>query len=289
MERPRCARPARVVFPVLFPIPCFPFPVPHFLFPVMKVSAIVITKNAEPTLRRCLESVRWADEIVVFDSGSTDSTPGICGEFGALFTMTPDWPGHGPQKNRALERAHGEWIVALDSDEWLTPELRADIQRAMAAPGTHVAFAIPRRSSFCGRYMLHSGWWPDYVVRLFRRDHARFSEDHTHDRLIVDGTTGRLASPIMHEAITNLDQMLVKMNLYSTSSAANFHREGRRASLATALVHGSWAFFRTYIVRLGFLDGREGFMLAVANAEGSYYRYLKLMLLGKKAPQQRGE
>lgn len=248
----------------------------------MRVSAIVITKNAEPTLHRCLESVRWADEIVVFDSGSTDRTPEICREFGASFTVTEDWPGCGPQRNRALERTQGEWIVALDSDEWLSPELQAEIGRVVEVPGAQVAFATPRRSSFCGRYMRHSGWWPDYVVRIFRRGSARFSEDSLHDRLIATGATGRLKSPIMHEAITNLDQMLAKMNLYSTGSATMFHREGRRASLATALVHGSWAFFRTYIVRLGFLDGREGFMLAVANAEGSYYRYLKLMLLSRK-------
>ena len=255
----------------------------------MKFSAIVITKNAEPTLRRCLESVRWADEIVVFDSGSTDRTADICREFGASFTMTDDWPGCGPQRNRALDRTQGEWIVALDSDEWLSPELQADLVGAVAAPGPHAAFATPRRSSFCGRYMRHSGWWPDYVVRIFRRGHARFSEDHLHDRLIATGPIRRLDAPIMHEAITSLDQMLAKMNLYSTASAASFHREGRRASLATALVHGCWAFFRTYILRLGFLDGREGFMLAVANAEGSYYRYLKLALLGEKAPRQHGE
>jgi len=130
--------------------------------------------------------------------------------------------------------------------------------------------------------MRHSGWWPDYIVRIFRRGHARFSEDHLHDRLIATGAIRRLDAPIMHEAITSLDQMLAKMNLYSTASATSFHREGQRASLATALVHGGWAFFRTYILRLGFLDGREGFMLAVANAEGSYYRYLKLMLLARK-------
>jgi glycosyltransferase involved in cell wall biosynthesis len=248
----------------------------------MKVSAIVITKNAEPTLRRCLESVRWTDEIIVFDSGSTDRTPEICREFGASFTVTDDWPGCGPQRNRALDVARGEWIVALDSDEWLSPELQAELTRVTQATGAVTAFAAPRRSSFCGRYMRHSGWWPDYVTRIFRRGSARFSEDHLHDRLIASGPTGRFAAPIMHEAIISLDQMLAKMNMYSTLSATHFHRGGRRASLATALVHGSWAFCRTYVLRLGFLDGREGFMLAVANAEGSYYRYLKLMLLARK-------
>lgn len=247
----------------------------------VRVSAIVITKNSEATIRRCVESLKWADEVVIVDSGSTDRTLDICHELGAKVHQTSDWPGHGPQKNRALDRAAGEWIVSLDSDEWMTPELLAEVQRAIAAPAGKAAFAIPRRSSFCGRFMRHSGWWPDYVVRLFRRDAARFSEDHAHDRLIVNGPVGKLKSPIMHEAITDLDQMLIKMNVYSTTSARMFHRNGRRASLFTALVHGGWAFFRTYVLRLGFLDGREGFMLAVANAEGSYYRYVKLMLLSK--------
>jgi glycosyltransferase involved in cell wall biosynthesis len=249
----------------------------------MKVSAIVITKNAGPTIRRCLESLAWADEIVVVDSGSTDATEAICAELGARFYCTPDFPGHGPQKNRALDKAGGEWIVSLDSDEWMPAELRAEVEQTLAAPGPHAAYAIPRRSSFCGRFMKHSGWWPDYVVRLFRREASRFSEDHTHDRLIIRGTTGKLRRPIMHEAITDLDQMIGKMNLYSSSSARMFHKNGRRASIWTALLHGGWAFFRTYILRLGFLDGREGFMLAVANGEGSYYRYLKLMLLGEQA------
>lgn len=248
----------------------------------MRLSVIVITGNAAPTIRRCLESVRWADEIVVVDSGSTDRTLDICRDLGARVHQTSDWPGHGPQKNRALDRASGDWIVALDSDEWLTPELRAEVERAIVEQRGHAAFAIPRRSSFCGRIMRHSGWWPDHVVRLFRRDAARFSEDHTHDRLIVNGTTGRLRQPIMHEAITDLEQMIAKMNMYSTSAAHMKLREGRGASLFTALLHGGWAFFRTYVLRLGFLDGREGFMLAVANAEGSYYRYVKLMLLADK-------
>ena len=248
----------------------------------MKLSAIIITKNVEQTIRRCLESVAWAGEIVVVDSGSTDRTLDICRELGVKIHETPDWPGYGPQKNRALDLACGDWVLALDSDEWAAPELRAEIERALAAPGNQAAFAIPRRSSFCGRLMRHSGWWPDYVVRLFRRDAARFSADNTHERLIVNGPTGKLKQPLMHEAITSLEQMLDKMNAYSTNTALMHHQRGRRASLFTALLHGGWAFMRTYVLRLGFLDGREGFMLAVANAEGSYYRYLKLMLLGEE-------
>ena len=253
----------------------------------MSLSVIVICRNNEATLRRCLASVAWADEIVVLDSGSTDRTREIAREFTANVHQTPDFPGHGPQKNRALDRATRDWIFSLDSDEWVTPELRSELQAAMAAPGDKVAFFMPRRSSFCGRFMRHSGWWPDYITRLWRRGAARFSEDHTHDRVIVDGKMGRLRQPVLHEAVTDLDQMLVKINMYSSSSAAIFHHNGRRATLFTALLHGGWAFFRTYFLRLGFLDGREGFMLAVINAENSYYRYAKLMLLGK--PRKLGD
>lgn len=243
----------------------------------MRTSAIIITKNAGTMIRRCVESVAWADETIVVDSGSTDDTAEICRAMGVKFSVSADFPGFGPQKNRALDLATGDWVVSVDADEWITPELRDEMLAAMAKP-TAAAYAVPRRSSFCGRYMKHSGWWPDHVIRLFRRDAARFSDDQAHERLLVEGLTRKLKQPLMHEAISTMDQMLGKMNLYSTASARMLHERGRKASLATAVFHGSWAFFRTYILRLGFLDGREGFILAVANAEGSYYRYVKLLL-----------
>jgi glycosyltransferase involved in cell wall biosynthesis len=243
------------------------------------VSAIVIACNNERVIGRCIESLQWAGEIIVVDSGSTDRTPEICRELGAQVYTTADWPGHGPQKNRALERATRDWVISVDSDEWITPALRAEIIDAVAAPNTADGYAIPRRSSFCGRLMRHSGWWPDHVVRLVRRGRGRFTDDHTHERLVIDGRIGRLREPIMHEAIVDLDQMLTKMNAYSSSSAYMRLDGGTRAGVATAVLHGVWTFFRTFVLRAGFLDGREGFMLAVANAEGSYYRYVKLMLL----------
>jgi glycosyltransferase involved in cell wall biosynthesis len=247
----------------------------------MSLSVIIIARDAEATLRRCLESVAWADEIVVVENGSADRTADIARELGAKVHRTTDWPGFGPQKNRALERANGEWVLSLDADEWVTPGLRDEIRSAIAGRGDTVAFRIPRRSSFCGRFMRHSGWWPDYVVRVFKRGAARFSADAVHERVIVEGRIGSLRECLMHEAITDLEQMLGKMNRYSSVRAAEFHKQGRRGSLMSAILHGGWAFVRTYFLQLGFLDGREGFVLAVANAEGAYYRYLKLALLNK--------
>ena len=243
------------------------------------VSAIVIACNNERIIARCIESLGWADEIVVIDSGSTDRTPEICRSLGARVHVTDDWPGHGPQKNRALERATGDWVLSVDSDEWITPALRDEILSTTGRTDACEGYAMPRRSSFCGREMRHSGWWPDYVVRLFRRGRGRFTDDHTHERLVVDGKVERLHEPIMHEAIVDLDQMLGKMNAYSTSSARMRLDRDVRAGVLVAIGHGAWTFFRTYVLRAGFLDGREGFMLAVANAGGSYYRYLKLMLM----------
>ena len=248
----------------------------------MPLSVLVITKNAEASIGTCLTSVDWADEIVVIDSGSTDGTVDICRRHKALVHVAADWPGFGPQKNRALALATGEWVLSLDADERVTPELRREIEAAIADPGGRAAFAFPRRSSYCGRPMRHSGWWPDYVTRLFRRGTGRFSDETVHERLIVDGPVGRLQRPLVHEAFGDLEEVLETVDRYSTAGAAAMYERGKRATLAAAILHGLWSFFHTYIVRAGFLDGREGFMLAVSNAEGTYYRYLKLMLLIKR-------
>lgn len=248
----------------------------------MNLSVVIITKNEEASIRRCLESVKWADEVIVLDSGSTDRTVELSQELGARVSVTADWPGFGPQKNRALGSATSDWVLSLDADEWVTAELRDEIQNVISRADGNVAFRVPRLSSFCGRFMRYSGWWPDYITRLFRRGAARFSDDVVHERVIVEGKTGTLREPIMHETFVDLDELLQKMNNYSSLAAQEMRHGGRKAGLAGAVLRGLWAFIRTYFFRGGFLDGREGFMLAVATAEGTYYRYAKLMLLDKK-------
>ena len=245
------------------------------------LSIIIITKNEALNIRECIEAVKWADEIIVVDSGSTDDTVAICRE------LTPhvyihDWPGFGIQKNRALDYASKDWVLSLDADERVTPELRAEIEATMRE-GKALGYEVPRLSSFCGRFMRHSGWYPDYVLRLFRRGRARFSDNLVHERLIMDSKTERLTGLLLHYAFENLEEVLHKTNQYSTAGAQMQFQRGRQSSLSGAVLRGLWSFVRSYVLRAGFLDGREGFMLAVSNAEGTYYRYVKLMLLNKKS------
>lgn len=242
------------------------------------LSVTIITKNEEGAIKACLDSVAWADEIIVLDSGSTDDTVRICREGGARVYET-DWPGFGPQKNRALQKASGSWILSLDADERISPSLKEEILEAIANPMAPEAYEMPRLSNYCGRPMRHSGWWPDYITRLVRKDRGRFSDDLVHERLIVDGKTERLSNPLLHDAFESLEDVIDTMNRYSTVGAEMMRRRGKNASLFTAVSHGLWSFLHTYFVRGGFMDGREGFMLAVSNAEGTYYRYVKRLLL----------
>jgi glycosyltransferase involved in cell wall biosynthesis len=253
----------------------------------MKLSVVVITKNEEALIGRCLESVSWADERIVVDSGSTDRTLEICRSLGAQVHVTPDWPGPGPQRNRAIDLSSGEWILALDADEWVPTALRDEIAALLRSTPDAVAYRIPRLSSYCGRYLRHGGWWPDCVSRLFRRGAARYGGGIVHDHLIVEGRLGTLREHLLHEAFTDLDEVLSKLNSYSSWGAQSLRDKGRSGGIATAVAHGVWTFVRTYLLHAGFLDGREGFLLAVSNAEGAYYKYVKLMLLARtdKAPR----
>jgi glycosyltransferase involved in cell wall biosynthesis len=249
------------------------------------LSAILITRNEEANLEDCLASLDGlATQIVVVDTQSTDRTLVIAQRYGALISSPPDWPGFGPQKNRALDLASEDWVLSLDADERLTPELRAEIKGVLDKPQTD-CYAIPRLSWYCGRFMRHSGWTPDYVDRLFKRGSARFSTDLVHERLIPKGPVLRLKNQMLHYSFMNLAQVQEKMERYSTASAQQAFLRGKTASPLKAILHGAWSFFRTYILRAGFLDGPQGFSLALANAKGSYLRYIKLWRLIKKSKE----
>jgi glycosyltransferase involved in cell wall biosynthesis len=248
------------------------------------LSVILITRNEEANLADCLASLEGiAQQIVVVDTNSTDLTLQIAKNHGAVIAQPVDWPGFGPQKNRALELATGEWVLSLDADERLTPALRSEILTAIHHSAQVDCFAIPRLSWYCGRFIRHSGWNPDYVDRLFKRGTARFSDDLVHERLIPNGQAAKLENPMLHFSFMNFSQVLQKIDRYSTASAEQAFSKGKKSGPLKAVLHGIWAFTRTYFIRLGFLDGLQGFALAVSNGQGTYYRYMKLWQLHQEA------
>lgn len=249
----------------------------------MRLSVIVITRNEKANISDCLESLGFADEVVVLDNSSTDGTADIARSLGARVSVLDDWLGFGPQKNRALELATGDWVLSIDADERLSPELQAEVKSVLLNPQFDV-YSFSRLSSYCGQNMRHSGWYPDRVVRLFKRGAARFSDDLVHEKIITSNAIGRLHAHLLHESFTSFEAVLDKANRYSTAGAQILFKRGKKASPGKALGHGLWAFFRTYVLRLGFLDGRMGLLLAISNAEGTYYRYLKLWLMSRENP-----
>jgi len=245
------------------------------------LSVILITRNEAAHVVGCLASVAFADEWIVVDSGSTDATCELARRLGATVVSADDWPGFGAQKNRALALARGRWVLSIDADERVTPELAASIRSVIEADGQPAAYEISRLSSFCGQWMRHGDWYPDRVLRLFRREAGRFSDDLVHERLIVDGVVGRLGGELRHLTMPSLDNALDKMNRYTSGRAVDRLRAGKRGSLSSAIGHAFWAFLRTYLFKRGFLDGQLGFVLAIYVAEGTYYRYLKMSPLGQ--------
>jgi glycosyltransferase involved in cell wall biosynthesis len=251
------------------------------------LSVIVITRNEAHNLHDCLQSVQGlANEVVVVDSNSTDATRDIALQHGAVVTQPADWPGFGPQKQRALDLATCDWVLSLDADERVTPELSQEIRTILQTDvADNAAYQMPRLSWYCGKFIHHSGWQPDHVLRLFPRTQAKFSSDLVHERVISDLPLKTLRNHLLHYSYLNFSQVLSKTDVYSTASAQQAFAKGKRATVASAVGHGAWAFFRTYVIRAGFLDGAHGLALAISNAEASYYKYLKLWWMGQEAAQ----
>lgn len=243
-----------------------------------RLSAIVITLNEAHNIAGCLDALAFCDERIVVDAGSSDDTVQIAQGRGVRVVSHP-FEGFGAQKGFALSLATGDWVLSIDADEWVSSELAKEIQHAIDA-GAADCYELPRRSTFCGRVMNRSGWSPDYVLRLFRRHKASFTADLVHERVICSGTMARLNVPLMHDPVRRLEDALSRMDRYSTAGAEQLVAAGKRITFASGILHGLWTFVRLYLLRAGFLDGREGFLLAVANAEGTYYRYMKAWLKG---------
>jgi glycosyltransferase involved in cell wall biosynthesis len=240
-----------------------------------KLSVVIITLNEAHAIEDCLRSVEFADEIIVLDSGSSDGTPEICRRHTPLVFAT-DWPGFGIQKNRAIDKATGDWILNLDADERVSPELAAEIHGVLQSSHCK-AYTVRFVAGFLGRILKHGDWSGTRKLRLVRRGSGRFTESEVHEKLVVDGPIGQLNGAIIHHSMDSLEELLEKINRYSSYGAAERRKRGERSSLGKALSHGSWTFFRSYFLRRGFLDGREGFLEAFGSFLGCFFRYAKLI------------
>ncbi|MBU2539064.1 MAG: glycosyltransferase family 2 protein [Proteobacteria bacterium] len=246
----------------------------------MPLSVAIITKNEEDRLPDCLASVSFADEVVVVDSGSTDKTVEIAHAFGAT-VHDESWQGFGRQKQLAIDRCRHDWVLVLDADERVSSEAQAEIAEVLAA-GSCVAYSFPRKNYFCGQWLKHAGWWPDRVVRLFRKDSAKMSPRSVHENLEVHGPVGQLAHPLIHHANNGLKQTLSKVNHYSSAGAAELFAQGKTASVPKAFLRAAWAFIYGYILRGGFLDRGEGFIMAVSDFMNVFFKYAKLRELQRQ-------
>ncbi|MDQ6950743.1 MAG: glycosyltransferase family 2 protein [Mariprofundales bacterium] len=241
------------------------------------ISAYIMTFNEAEKIVDAIASVRWADEVVVIDSFSTDGTDRIAEEMGARVESVP-FHTFGQIRNTAMDACRHDWIFSLDADERCTRSAAEEIQRTVDLPDAVDAYFIPRRNWYLGRWVMHSGWYPDYrQPQLFRRGALAFdSQAEVHEEYTIQGTVGYLTQDIIQFPYMNIEQMVHKMQRYSTLGAEKCDRQGKQGGIGKGLLHGLWSFFRHYVIKLGFLDGRAGLMIAVGNFEGTFYRYAKL-------------
>ncbi len=237
------------------------------------LSVVIITLNEEAKVKDCLESVAWADEIVVVDSFSKDNTVEIAGNYTDKIYQR-EFAGFGEQKNFALSKARGDWILSIDADERITSELQEEIKRTLANPRA-CGYYMPRKSYFSNKWIKHCGWWPDYLLRLFRKDCGRFSDRTVHEVLQVDGPTVKLKNPLEHYPFFSISDLIKKIDTYSTLGAQVMVAEDKRCSCCGALAHSTLSFLKMYFLRLGILDGWRGLAVAFSNAVGVFYRYMK--------------
>jgi glycosyltransferase involved in cell wall biosynthesis len=237
-----------------------------------KLSAILIVKNEAHCLGKCLRSIApVADEIIVLDSGSTDDTVAIARAAGARVEVT-DWPGFGPQKNRALDRASGTWVLSIDADEHLTAQLATAIRAVVDAPEAANGYFIRRIATWCGKPVRFGDWADKPTLRLFRRDRARFTDDLIHERVVCDPPHAILDGIMMHDTVAADSEADEKCRRYAELSAGSLAARNR-GGLAPALLHGAWTFLRGYVFKGGFLDGTTGWKVASATTRGTWLRY----------------
>ncbi|MCI0488317.1 MAG: glycosyltransferase family 2 protein [Blastocatellia bacterium] len=249
----------------------------------MKISATVITLNEEHNLEAALKSLHWADEIILVDSESTDRTIEIARRFTDKIFVRP-WPGYSAQKTFAAEQASYDWIFNLDADERVSDELAAELEKLkQGAEPDAAGFEMPRRTFYLGRWISHSGWYPDYKLRLYNRNAGRWRGDFVHESVEVEGRVERLAGDILHYTVRNASDHHLRLDRYTTLAAREAHTQGKRVSIASMFISPVTTFIRSYILRRGFLDGIPGLAIARFAAHYVFLKNLKLWEMNRKA------
>lgn len=248
----------------------------------MKISATIITYNEERNIPRVMESLRCCDEIVVVDSGSNDRTVEIAAKLGAR-VIESGWPGYAAQKNLAAERSEHDWILSLDADESLSEALEAEIWQIKKNGARYDAYTMPRLAQYLGRWIFHSGWYPDRKVRLYHREHARWEGNFVHESVVVSGRVGHLRENLLHYTCNSLSEHLKTMDRYTTLAAEQLVAQKKHVGWSQLLLDPAWTFFQTYFLKRGFLDGAEG--LAIAHM-AALYNFLKHAKARNMAPRR---
>jgi len=241
------------------------------------LSVAIITKNEEENLPDCLKSVYFADDIVVADSGSTDRTVEIAKEFGCR-VFIEEWKGYGPQKNSAIDKCKHDCVLVLDADERIPEGTREEIIRIITTPDSADAYSFLRKNFFHGKWIRHCGWWPDRVKRLVKKGKGRF-HSIVHEKWITTGSVKDSKVHIEHHSFNDYSEMLRKLDEYSTLAAAELYNAGFKPSILAPFYHAISMFFKTYILKMGLLDGLDGLVIAFTAASGSFFKYAKLLEL----------
>ncbi|UCD94985.1 MAG: glycosyltransferase family 2 protein [Candidatus Zixiibacteriota bacterium] len=241
------------------------------------ISVVIIARDEEKNIVRCLGSVRWADEVIVIDTGSSDKTPEMAESLGARLYRI-EWRGFGNAKQFGVDKATGRWVLSVDADEEITEVLASEVAEAVK-DSDFAGYDIPRRTSFMGRWIRHSRWYPDYVLRLFRKETGGFTSSLVHEKVEIDGNVGRLKHPILHYSYPDVETYMRKLETYTSLAARELHKKGKRFSVLSLVLKPIAAFSRHYITGAGFLDGVEGFMIASLSAFGVLTKYIKLRSL----------
>jgi glycosyltransferase involved in cell wall biosynthesis len=252
------------------------------------LSVTVITHNEEANIVPCLDSARWADEIVVLDSHSTDRTVALARQFTDRVLSVP-WQGFGKTKNQAVAEARNPWVFVLDADERITPSLRQEIQGILQADGPADGYRVPRRNHFCGRFIKHLGWYPDYSIRLFRKAKGRFVEREVHESVEVNGQVGTLQHPMLHYTYRSISDFVLRLDRYSSLAAQELVNRGRKPLLGELVWRPFFTFLKLYVLKRGFLEGRDGYTLAFLYSTYNFLKYYKFRELRQQQAGKGGQ